>query len=140
GDAGGDRKVCESDVAMGPVSGVAYVVYTVANMGGDVHAARLSGSTWTAVPTVLDNVQADDAGGSGRDNGARVAVDTSGNAVAAWPEKDGMMVAHVYVRRITGTTADANAVEATVPTPLGHADAMANPNPLPIHAGRTPNP
>ena len=81
-DATTDTLVSDSDVAMDPVSGVAYTVFTAANMGGDVHAARLSGSTWTAIAPVLDDVQADDAGGSGRDTGARVAVDS---AATRWP-------------------------------------------------------
>jgi len=139
-DATTDTKVSDSDLAMDPVSGVAYVVFTVANMGGDVHAARLSGTTWTPVATVLDNVQADDAAGTGRDNGARVAVDTSGNAVAAWPELDATTKPHVYVRRITGTTADATAVEATIPTLDGHADSALSANHVDMDGGGSASP
>ena len=50
---------------MDPVSGVAYTVFTAANMGGDVHAARLSGTTWTAIAPVLDDVQATTPAGRG---------------------------------------------------------------------------
>ena len=45
-DATTDTAVSDSDVAMDPVSGVAYVVFTVANAGGDIHAARRAGKAW----------------------------------------------------------------------------------------------
>ena len=139
-DATTDTLVSDSDVAMDPVSGVAYTVFTAANMGGDVHAARLSGSTWTAIAPVLDDVQADDAGGTGRDTGARVAVDSSGNAVAAWPEKDAGMHAHVFVRRITGTTPATGDAEASIATLDGHADAQASADHVDMDGGNTANP
>lgn len=139
-DATTDTLVADSDVAMDPVSGVAYTVFTAANMGGDVHAARLSGTTWTPIAPVLDDVQADDAGGTGRDTGARVAVDSAGNAVAAWPEKDAGMHAHVFVRRITGTTPATSDVEASIPTLDGHADAQASADHVDIDGGDTASP
>ena len=139
-DATTDTLVSDSDVAMDPVSGVAYTVFTAANMGGDVHAARLSGTTWTAIAPVLDDVQADDAGGTGRDNGARIAVDSSGNAVAAWPEKDAGMKPHVFVRRITGTTPATSAVEASIATLDGHADAQGSADHVDIDGGDTASP
>ncbi len=139
-DATTDTLVMDSDVAMDPVSGVAYTVFTAANMGGDVHAARLSGSTWTAIAPVLDDVQADDAGGSGRDTGARVAVDSAGNAVAAWPEKDAGMKPHVFVRRITGTTPATTDAEASIATLDGHADAQGSADHVDIDGGDTASP
>ncbi len=139
-DATTDTLVSDSDVAMDPVSGVAYTVFTAANMGGDVHAARLSGTTWTAIAPVLDDVQADDAGGTGRDTGARMAVDSAGNAVAAWPEKDAGMNAHVFVRRITGTTPATSDVEASIATLDGHADAQASADHVDIDGGDTASP
>ena len=89
---------------------------------------------------MLDDVAGDDSGGTGRDTGARVAVDSSGNAVAAWPEKDAGMKPHVFVRRITGTTPATSAVEASIATLDGHADAQASADHVDIDGGGTASP
>ena len=80
--------------------GIDEVGYAVWQAGGDVHAARLDGTTWTAIPGPLDINQAHEAG-----TGAlrpRVAVSADGNAVATWGEAGDDGRTHVIARRITG--------------------------------------
>jgi hypothetical protein len=140
GEVGGD------DVDMDPVSGVAYAVIDQA--GQHVRATRLSGTTWTEVngAGALGNLDGptDDTGiaSGGEQNTARVAVDSAGNAVVAWPAKDtgGTGAPHVYVRRVTGTTAAVSSIEATVPSFAGHDDSQLSADMITIDGGGSPNP
>src|SRR5690242_3323796 len=80
--------------------GIDQVGYAVWQAAGDVHAARLEGTTWTAIPAPVDINQAHEAG-----TGAlrpRVAVSADGNAVVTWGEAGDDGRTHVLARRITG--------------------------------------
>ena len=85
-------------------AGVAYAAdRTLSGINGDVNATRLEGSTWTAVPGVLD---ADATKNSGDSMGAaKIAVTPDGNAVAIWTEGDAGTDEELRARRITGTVA-----------------------------------
>jgi hypothetical protein len=88
-DPGGQPR--NIDVDMG-INGTAYATYTVPGAGGsDVAAVRLQGTTWEAVPQVLDLDPVHQAANS------RVAVSAEGYAVATWVEAGA-----VVARRITG--------------------------------------
>jgi len=83
------------DVDLG-VNGAAYAVW---EQQGDVHAARLQDTTWTAVPQVLDVDPALEAG-----TGAlrpKVAVSAEGYAVVTWGDVVPGFT-RVWARRITG--------------------------------------
>src|SRR5687767_12510048 len=73
--------------------------YAVWSAGGDVRAARLDGSTWTALNGALD-LDATRPAGDGRGR-PRVAVSAEGNAVATWAETDAAGRSHVVSRRVT---------------------------------------
>src|SRR5918999_1404285 len=117
--AGGGGSAPSIDIG---VNGVAYAVW---QQNGDVRAARLEGSTWTAVPAPLDIDPARVAGtGAAR---PRVAVAADGSAIVAWGEAlpDGRT--HVFVRRIYGTGLSAIPQDATPDAvdglPAGSADS-----------------
>jgi hypothetical protein len=104
------------DVDMG-INGTAYVTYAVS---GDVGAARLQGTTWEAVPGVLDIDPASSAGaGAGR---PRVAVSAEGNAVVTWGE-----AGSIVARRVTGLNLSVAPQVVSVPdvngAPGGPADS-----------------
>src|SRR3954449_225207 len=109
-DVGGG--IQNDDVDMDPVSGVAYAIDDIGPGMLHVRASRLVTTTWAPVTTgtlgnLLDsNSTPGTAGGPDSVNGARIAVDSSGNAVAVWPE-GGPTDRHVYTRRLTGATAGA---------------------------------
>jgi hypothetical protein len=84
------------------VNGVAYAVWAQA---GDVRAARLSESSWQAVPTALD-VDPARAAGAGALR-PKVAVAADGSALVVWGEVFPDGVSHVMARRIYGTTLSA---------------------------------
>ncbi|HEY2603878.1 MAG TPA: hypothetical protein VGI67_20125 [Thermoleophilaceae bacterium] len=141
---GSDAGVFGDDVDMDTVSGVAYAVidFTAA---GHVRASRLSGTTWTGVggaATNLDGTTTDDVGNAllGAQNTARVAVDSSGNAVIAWPSIDAGMKKHVFARRITGTTPAAASIEISVPSLAGAPADGANSDSVSINGAGSSNP
>jgi hypothetical protein len=107
------------DVDMG-INGTAYVTYALPGGGGsDVGAARLQGTTWEAVPGVLDINQADNAGaGSGR---PRVAVSAEGYAVVTWGE-----AGSVVARRVTGLNLSVAPQTVSVPSLDGAAGGLAD--------------
>ena len=73
--------------------------YAVWSAGGDVRAARLDGTAWTALSGPLDLDAARPAGeGRGR---PRVGVSAEGNAVVTWAETDTAGRSHVVARRLT---------------------------------------
>ena len=86
------------DVDMG-INEAAYAVWAA---GDDVRAARLQGTTWTALAGPLDLDPARSAGtGASR---PRVAVSAEGNAAATWGEQGSDGRTHVVARRLTGLT------------------------------------
>jgi hypothetical protein len=84
------------------VNGVAYAVWAQA---GDVRAARLSESSWEAVPAPVD-VDPARAAGAGALR-PKVAVAADGSALVVWGEVFADGVSHVMARRIYGTTLSA---------------------------------
>jgi hypothetical protein len=60
--------------------------------------------------------------------------------VAVWPELDAMGKGHVYVRRITGTTAATSSTDAGIPSLAGHAADGLNVNMVNIDGGGSSNP
>jgi hypothetical protein len=88
-------------VEMG-VNGVAYAVWA---QNGDVRAARLSESSWEAVPLPVD-VDPARAAGAGPLR-PRVAVAADGSALVVWGEVFADGTSHVLARRIYGTTLSA---------------------------------
>ena len=91
------------------VNGVAYAVWA---QNGDVRAARLSESTWEAVPAVLD-VDPSRAAGAGALR-PKVAVAADGSALVAWGEVFPDGSTHVLARRIYGTSLSALPRDATL--------------------------
>jgi hypothetical protein len=105
--------------------GVDNVGYAVWQAGGDVHAARLDGETWTPIGPPLDVDPARSAGtGTSR---PRVGVSAEGNAVVTWGEEGGDGRTHVYARRLTGTALSAFPQDLTLDSfegqPAGTADS-----------------
>jgi hypothetical protein len=82
--------------------GVNDAAYAVWSQAGDVRAARLAGTAWTALGAPLDIDPARPAGGG--DSRPRVGVSAEGNAVATWGEQGPDGRNHVYARRLTGLT------------------------------------
>jgi hypothetical protein len=104
------------DVQIG-VEGGAFAVWS---QGGDVRAAMLETTTWTAIAPPLDIVPARAAGeGAGR---PKVAVAADDTAVVTWGELDASGRSHVYYRRLLGTTPSLYPQEASVPALGGAAD------------------
>ena len=98
------------------VNGAAYAIW---QQDGNVAAARLQDSTWTAVPGVLDIDPARVAGtGLLR---PKVAVSAEGYAVATWGELFPDGSTRVFGRRITGMTLSAVPQDLTLPD--GWADS-----------------
>jgi hypothetical protein len=141
---GSAGEVSGDDVDMDPVSGVAYVVIDQA--GQHVRASRLSGTTWTEVNGAgalgnLDGTVDQGNVSAGEQTTARVAVDSSGNAVVAWPAKDsGDSHVRVFARTIVGTTTPNPSVEATVPSFAGHDDSNLSADMVNIDGGGSANP
>jgi hypothetical protein len=127
------------DVDMDPVSGVAYAVVDQ----NSVTAARLVGSTWTDVDSglLIDGTSTHDIATAtpGAQNTARVAVDSSGNAVVAWPADDGG-TKHVFARRINGTTRAPSSIQIDVPSLFGKPADGANADSVSIDGGGSANP
>lgn len=99
--------------------GVDEVGYAVWQAGGDVHAARLDGTTWTPIGQALDIDPAREAGtGASR---PRVGVSAEGNAVVTWGE-----AGHVYARRLTGTALSAFPQDLTLSSFEGQATGIAD--------------
>ncbi len=142
---GGGSQIQNEDVDMDPVSGVAYAIEDV-GVNQHVAAARLVGTTWSTIDTGDPNHYLDHdpgnagAGGTGNQEAARIAVDSAGNAVAVWPELDALAKGHVYVRRITGTTAASSSIDAAIPALAGHSADGLNVNMVNIDGGGSPNP
>jgi hypothetical protein len=118
-----------AEVDMDPASGVAYTAFHTNT--NHVRASMLpaTGTTWSPVAASgnLDNNPGNaNASGVGAMLGPRIAVDTAGNAVMAWPEGAATTDQAVYVRRITGTTPDPTVVKASVDTLSGHANANSS--------------
>jgi hypothetical protein len=93
------------------VNGVAYAVWA---QGGDVRAARLSESTWEAVPVPLDVDPARAAGGGALRPKVGVAAD--GSALVVWGEVFPDGTSHVLARRIYGTSLSALPQDASAST------------------------
>jgi hypothetical protein len=93
------------------VNGVAYAVWAQA---GDVRAARLSESSWEAVPVALD-VDPARAAGAGALR-PKVGVAADGSALAVWGEVFADGVSHVMARRIYGTSLSALPQDASATT------------------------
>jgi hypothetical protein len=130
----------DDQVDIDPASGVAYVVYDVT--GGHVHAARWpgSGTAWTAVTLGAATDLEATAGTAGTgDDGSRVAVDSSGNAVIAWAEGAATTDQKALARRITGTTAATGAITLSATTLGTHPDAKET-NMIDIDGGGSSNP
>lgn len=104
---GGGEEALSADTDMG-ADGTAVTAFAVrAGAQADIHAARLDGSTWTAVPDPLD-VDVTRAAGAAAGQAPRVGVDGAGAAVVAWGEDAGPGdPPEVWMRRVTGTTAAA---------------------------------
>jgi hypothetical protein len=99
--------------------------YAVWSAAGDVHAARLDGTTWTPLAAPLDVDPARTAGeGASR---PRVAVSAEGNAVATWAETDASGRSRVMARRLTGLTPSSFPQDLTLDSfenqPAGNADS-----------------
>jgi hypothetical protein len=113
-------------------TGIAYVAYH-SQTGDDIYASRIAGSSATHVGGAYPagKLQKDDgetAGGSDRQGGPQVAVDSTGNAVAVWAETRTGDDQAIFARRIAGTTPAAAAVQASVDTPLDGHDAKGSDN------------
>jgi hypothetical protein len=91
------------------VNGVAYAVWA---QNGDVRAARLSDSTWEAVPSPVD-VDPARAAGAGALR-PKVAVAADGSALVVWGEVFADGSTHVLARLIYGTTLSALPQDATL--------------------------
>jgi hypothetical protein len=143
-DAGTGAAIQDLDVDMDPVSGVAYAIE---DTGAHIAAARYpgTGTTWSTITTgdpnhFLDKVPGNaNAAGTGQQNGGRIAVDSTGNAVAIWPE-GAPGDQHVYVRRISGTTASSTIPEASIATLSGHNSDGLNTDTVDISGAGSPNP
>jgi hypothetical protein len=112
----------DDNLDIDPASGVAYVVYDAT--GGVVRAQRWpgSGTAWTAVTLSGGTaLQGTNGGGTG-DDSSHVAVDSSGNAVIAWPDGTLSVNQEAMARRITGATASTTAITVSAPTLGAHAD------------------
>lgn len=146
-DLKNNGKITYADVDMNPVTGDAYEISDILDSGNHVAAARLSGTTWTQVATAdsthnaLDNNAANgNAGDSGAQTTARIAIDSAGNAVAVWPEGQNSVDQKVFARRITGANAAGSAVEMSVPTLAGHNRDNSNTDTVAIDGGGSSNP
>jgi hypothetical protein len=98
------------------VNGVAYAVWA---QNGDVRAARLSDSSWQAVPEPLDVIPARSAGAGALR--PKVAVAADGSALVVWGEVFADGATHVLARRIYGTTLSVLPLDASLPG--GSADS-----------------
>jgi hypothetical protein len=105
--------------------GVNEAAYAVWSQGGDVRAARLAGTIWTAVGAPLDIDPARPAGGGS--SRPRVGVSAEGNAVVTWGEEGADGRNHVHARRLTGLTLSAFPQDLTLNDfggePAGTADS-----------------
>jgi hypothetical protein len=104
--------------------GINEVGYAVWQAGGDVHAARLDGTTWTPIGPALDIDPAHEAG-----TGAlrpRVAVSAEGNAVATWGEAGADNRTHVLARRLTGLVLSSFPQDLTLDSFEGQAAGAAD--------------
>ena len=139
---GSNGVVDGSDVDMDPASGVAYAVIDTA--GGNVRASRLSGTTWTEIGGAAHNLDGanNDTGNAsgGSQNTARVAVDTSGNAVVAWPGQDAGAKHQVFALRINGTATPSPSVTMSVPSLAGKTADGNNVDMINMDGGGSPNP
>jgi hypothetical protein len=93
------------------VNGVAYAVWA---QNGDVRAARLSESSWAAVPAPVD-VDPARAAGAGVLR-PKVGVAADGSALVVWGEVFPDGVSHVFARRIYGTSLSALPQDASAST------------------------
>lgn len=100
------------------INGTGWATFTAAGVsGGDVHAVRLIGKTWEAVPGALDVDPARDAGtGASR---SRVAVAADGNPVVVWGEAHADGRRRAYARRIYELTPSVAPQELSVPELTG---------------------
>ncbi|MGZ4200427.1 MAG: hypothetical protein ACXVRH_00035 [Thermoleophilaceae bacterium] len=129
----------DDDLDMDPVSGAAYVVYDT--VGQHVMAQRWpgSGTAWTAVTVGANPVLDATAGTAGTgDDGSRVVVDSSGNAVLAWPEGATSTNQEAIARRVTGTSAG-TPITLSATTLATHADAKET-NMIDMDGGGSANP
>ena len=129
----------DDDLDMDPASGVAYVVYEVT--GGHVMAQRWpgSGTAWSAVTVGANPVLDVATGATGTgDDGARVVVDSAGNAVLAWPEGLPTTDQKAVARRVTGTSAG-TPITLSATTLATHADAKET-NMIDMDGGGSANP
>jgi hypothetical protein len=141
---GSDGEIQGDDVDMDPASGVAYAVMDqIAN----VRASRLSGSTWTEVLGAgnLGNISGSNNDtplnlASGNQNTARVAVDSAGNGVVAWPGQDSGGKGQVFARRLVGTTAPQPSVTMSIPSLAGKPADGNNVNMITMDGGGSANP
>ncbi len=102
---GGESLTADTDMGGGGTAVTAFAVRAGAQ--ADVRAARLDGSTWTAVADPLD-ADVTRAAGALAGQAPRVGVDGAGGAVVAWGEDaDPGDPPEVWMRRVTGTTAAA---------------------------------
>jgi hypothetical protein len=101
-------------LSMGP-SGAAYVAFEV---GGDVRAARLSGTTWTLLADPLDIDPARTAAD------VEIATSADGTALAAWAE-----AGKVFVRRVVRTRLSTSPQEVSVTSLDGSASVGAADSP-----------
>ncbi len=98
--------------------------YAVWSAGGDVRAARLDGTAWTALAGPLDVDAARPAGqGPGR---PRVGVSAEGNAVATWAETDASGRSHVMARRLTRLVPSSAPQDLTLESFGGRAGGSAD--------------
>jgi hypothetical protein len=108
-----------------------------------VRATRLSGATWTEIGGSAHDLDGtnNDAGkaNGGSQDTARVAVDTSGNAVVAWPGNDGAKD-QVFALRINGTATPNPSVTMSVPSLAGKLADGNNVNMVNMDGGGSPNP